>query len=82
MAKCRKCKKCILKNVLRIGKPIIFKKKEITGFYHVPCIFETFAKIKDQRNVLASIDQISGFDEIKEIDQLLVSNLIKNINES
>ena len=60
----------------------MFKKKEIIGFYHVPCIFETFERIRDQRNVLTNIDKISGFDKIKESDQLLVLNLIEKINET
>ena len=86
-AKCRKCKKCILKDVLRIGKPIIFKKKDIFSYFHINCIFESFKRVKEVRNTITSISQLSGFNEIKSSDQTLVTNyvndfVVKHLNNS
>ena len=68
-AKCRKCKKVIEKNLVRIGKFVVFKSKVITHYYHLKCAFLMFEKTRLQANVIKDIGEIDGVDIISEDDR-------------
>ena len=68
-AKCRKCKKVIDKDILRIGKYMAFKGNIIKHYYHSTCAFISFEKARVVTNVITSIDNIDGFDIIIESDR-------------
>ena len=78
-AKCRKCKKCIQKDVLRIGKPTIFKNKEILSYFHVSCMFKSFEKARIAQSIIANIGQISGLDELASKDKLYIMELVEKL---
>ena len=58
-AKCRKCKE-----VIRIGKTVPFKVGHIMQYYHVDCTFETFLKIKIERNAITDTTEIDGIEAV------------------
>ena len=43
---CRKCKRIIVKGILRIAKNAMFREKDITQYYHIDCAIETFKNAK------------------------------------
>ena len=77
--KCRRCKKCILKDVLCIGKLILFNKKEIKSFYHVSCIFKTFENARDVQNMITNVTQVSGFYDISAADKVYITELVEKL---
>ena len=79
-AKCRKCKKVILKGVLRIGKNVQFKEKYILHYYHVQCIFESFKRSRYASNVITEINEIAGIDEVTEEEQSMISSQMKSLD--
>ena len=62
ITKCRRCKKSIIKDNLRIGKPMKFKTKFIYHYFHVECAFRSFEKAKSTLNTITCIDDIIGFE--------------------
>ena len=79
-AKCRKCRKCIQKDELRSGKPVIFNKKEILSYYHVPCLFKSFEKARDVQSIITDINHVSGLDALSTEDKLYVTKLIEKMH--
>ena len=77
-AKCKVCKKCILKSVLRIGVYTVFKGKSITIFHHVTCFFEKMKRARVESNVIQAPSEVDGFEEISEADKLIIVNLIED----
>ena len=78
-AKCKRCKQCIKKDVLRIGKPSVLHKKEIHMWYHVPCMFKTFENARDARHVVKKVDDLSGLIDLKDEDKLYIKNLMDKL---
>ena len=76
-AKCKVCKKCILKNELRIGVYTVFKGKSITIFHHVNCFFEKMKRARVESNVIQAPSEVDGFEEISETDKVIIVNLIE-----
>ena len=68
-AKCKVCKKCILKNELRIGVYTVFKGKIITKFHHINCFFQKMKRALVESNVIQSFSQIDGFETILDTDK-------------
>ena len=78
--KCRRCKKCIQKDVLRIGKSVKFKNKLIYHYFHINCAFESFEKAKSVRNTITCMEDINGFELIKDEERILILKLMDKIN--
>ena len=72
-------KKCIQKDVLGIGKPTIFRNKEILSYFHVSCMFKSFEKAKIAQSIIANIGQISGLDELASKDKLYIMELVEKL---
>ena len=64
-AKCKKCKKNIAKDKLRIGKSVPFKGKYISRYFHVSFAFAMFRKARVATSIVSRSDDLDGFDEIK-----------------
>ena len=80
-AKCRRCKKVIEKNWLRIGKFVVFRGKIITHYYHLNCAFAMFEKARLLDNVVKDLDELDGVDSISEDDQQQLTQAIKVGND-
>ena len=74
--KCRRCRKNILKGELRIGKSAWFKAKSIYHYFHVKCAFESFEKARSVANTISCMDDISGFELIKDEDRIFILKLM------
>ena len=77
-AKCKKCKSKIEKNELQMGKLVPFKAKYIHQNYHLQCLFQTFSKARVAKNVISSLDEVDGLDNIKKEDKTMINELIRN----
>ena len=81
-AKCRKCKKSIPKDILRIGKNAMFKEKHIIQYYHITCVFETFKNAKLASKTLTNINELDGVENITEDERILIGNCIEEGNKT
>ena len=63
-AKCKKCKKLISKDNLRIGKRVPFKVGYIRQYFHVKCAFISFRKARHVSNIIQEITEVDGVDTI------------------
>ena len=77
--KCRRCRKNILKGELRIGKSAWFKAKSIYQYFHVKCAFESFEKARSVANTIACMDDITGFDLIKDKERNFILKLMDEV---
>ena len=80
-AKCRKCKKAIEKDLLRIGKYTIFKEKIITQYLHPNCAFIMFENARLPENTIQNPSEIDGMENISEKDQAYLIEEIKKLSE-
>ena len=64
--KCRKCKKKIPSAALRIGKSAKFRTRDIYHYFHVTCAFQSFEKARSSANTITCMDDILGFDLIRD----------------
>ena len=80
-AKCRRCKKGIEKNLLRIGKYTTFQGKLITQYFHLTCAFSMFENARLAENTVKDTSEIDGTEKISEKDQALLIEEIKKLNE-
>ena len=81
IAKCRKCNKQIDKNLVRIGKYVVFKGKIITHFFHTACAFASFKKARRLDNVVKDISELDGVESITDEDRKFLVSAIKKGNE-
>ena len=79
-AKCKICKKCIPKDELRIGVNVLFKGKLITSYHHVTCSFQKMKRARSPANTITCMDDIIGYDLIKDKDRLLILQLMDEVN--
>ena len=77
-ARCKKCKKMIIKGEIQMGKLVPFKTKYIFHNYHAHCLFETFQKAKLAKHVFLSLDEVDGVDCIRKDDKELIDQLLAN----
>ena len=70
--KCKKCKKTVHKDELRIGKLVPFKQKYIYQYYHPKCAFHAFEKARTKNNAITSIDDMDGFFTIRDDDTVIL----------
>ena len=76
-AKCKVCKKVIVKNEIRIGKSVPFKTTHIIQYQHVNCTFKRFQKARVASNVITEVSEIDGFETIKNEDKSRITELIE-----
>ena len=81
-AKCKLCKKVISKNVLRIGKPVLFKDRIFLQYHHVPCMLKKFRNARIASNIVSDTNALTGFADLREDDQHTLKDLIASENES
>ena len=81
-AKCKLCKKVISKNVLRIGKPVLFKDRIFLQYHHVPCMLKKFRNARIASNIVSDTNALTGFADLREDDQNTLKDLIASENES
>ena len=79
-AKCKSCKKAIIKDELRIGKSVLYKDRAYLQYHHVSCIFRKFHNARIASNVVIDADSLIGFADIRGDDQLHLRNLIAHEN--
>ena len=79
--KCQRCKKAIPKGNLRIGKSVFFKTKYIYQYLHVECAFASFEKARLATRVITCMDDIGGFDLLKDDDRLKIIRMMDETNE-
>ena len=73
-AKCRVCKKCIPKDALRIGMYTFFKGKTIMNYHHPTCLFKKMQNARVKSNVVQSLMEINGIEDISDNNQKIISN--------
>ena len=78
--KCRRCKKNIPLAALRIGKLAKFKTKDIFHYFHVTCAFKSFEKARSSANTITCMDDIMGFDLIRDDERKLILQLMDEVN--
>ena len=75
-AKCKICKKLIVKDELRIGMYVPFKGNVIVSHHHAPCLFKKMRNARVESNVIQRLDDIDGIEHVAEADQIKISDLI------
>ena len=80
-AKCRMCKRIILKGDFRIGKNAPFKVGYIVQFFHVVCAFESSLKARLEANAITDISSIDGIDSVPPGVKSHIANLISDTNK-
>ena len=78
--KCKRCKKQIPKGDLRIGKSAKFKKKDIFQYFHPQCAFHSFEKAKLEANTITCMDEMDGFDLVKDDDRIKILQMMDLAN--
>lgn len=78
-AKCKNCKKLILKGVYRIGKAVQYKVGYIIQYSHIECIFKAFTKARSASNIIRDIDHLKGINTTPEEIKSQLKELIKNL---
>ena len=78
--KCRRCKKNILQGELRIGRSAKLKGKDIYHYFHVICAFRLFEKSRSAANTITCMDDIMGFDLIKDEERMDILRLMDEVN--
>ena len=78
--KCRRCKKNIAKNDLRIGRSTKFKGKYIYHYFHVNCAFQSFEKAKSSTNTINCMDDVMGFELIKDEEKMRIVQMMDELN--
>ena len=76
-AKCKVCKKKILKDGLRIGMYTMFKGKTITSYHHPSCIFNKMKKARVESSVIKDLAEIDGIEHVSNEDKDILSKLIQ-----
>ena len=79
-AKCRKCRKNIDKDMIRIGKNVIFKDQYILHYFHVECIFDSFKRARSLSNVITSLSEIAVLEDISDEDRSMLTSLIEGVD--
>ena len=79
-AKCKQCKKVIQKGILRIGKAVFFKQREIREYYHVQCCFASFQRAKKSTNTITNVSDLSGFEDLNEAEKYIIKDLVDKQN--
>ncbi len=80
--KCKKCKKNISKDEIRIGKSVPFKAIYILQYYHLKCAFDSFRRARVAENAITCMDDINYFDLIQDEDKIRILKLIDETNEA
>lgn len=83
-AKCKTCKQQIEKSSTRIGKLVSNPFSEDGGmmkqWYHVPCIFDSLSRARATTKKIDSIDDLDGFNNLKDDDQQKIKGLIRGLS--
>lgn len=61
---------------LRIGKSVQFKNRYILQYHHTQCAFDSFKRARLAVNTISCIDDVDGFELIKEKDRLAIVQMI------
>ena len=78
--KCKRCKKQIPKDALRIGKMVPSRSIHISQYYHVKCAFDSFQKARVASNVITCMDDIDGLELIQDNERLQILSLMDDAN--
>ena len=81
-SKCRKCKKEIIKGLLRIGKYAAFKGKIIIQYFHPNWVFKTFEKARLKSSILTNLNDLDGIENITDDERNHIGKLIEEGNQS
>ena len=75
-AKCIVCKKTIGKGEIQIGKSV--PTTRIVQYRHVECAFSAFRRARALGNVITSIEELNGINEINDIDMTRLNTNCSN----
>jgi len=80
LCKGSKCKKGIEKGEIRIGKVYPSDRFETDGvatdWFHAKCLFESQKKARKTTKKVEDIDDLAGYDDLKQSDQKLISSFL------
>ena len=76
-AKCRKCKKSILKGTLRIGKYVTYKTVIILHYFHLECGFDLMRRARVPSNTVKDVSELDGIDSITNDEISQITKLIQ-----
>ena len=66
-----------MKNELRIGKQVPFKKKMIKQYYHIECSFSSFRKARKSENIINDVNILSGYCDLVLEEQTRIKELVE-----
>ena len=75
-ARCKVCHKFIDKGLLRIGKLVGYKEKHFYQYYHLPCAFRSFKKARVAKNMITSLTDLDGVEQLSEDERKYLNQLI------
>lgn len=82
-AKCKKCKEQIVKGSCRIGKAVSNPFSDDGGtmkhWFHVTCIFDSFARARATTKKIEKADDLDGFDALEDEDKSKIRGLIRGM---
>ncbi|KAK6021098.1 Poly(ADP-ribose) polymerase and DNA-Ligase Zn-finger region [Ostertagia ostertagi] len=89
VAGCKKCKLQLPKGEVRLAKitPNPFVQREegpppdMKMYYHPHCLFEMFFKARANTKVIEGVEDIEGWDDVKEEDKEPILKFIDELNE-
>ena len=76
-AKCRKCKKSILRGTLRIGKYVPYKTVIILHYFHIECGFDLMRRSRVPSNTVKDVSELDGIDSITNDEISQITKLIQ-----
>ena len=77
-AKCKSCKKVIVKDEPRIGKSVLYKDQAYLQYHHVSRLLKKFHNARIASNGITDAESLIGFADLRGDDQLpLISSHMK-----
>ena len=60
----------------------MFREKDITQYYHIDCVFQTFKNAKLVSSTFTNINELDGVENITEDERILIGNFIEDGNRT
>lgn len=81
LSKCKKCRVQIEKNAIRLAKIVanpFGDEGDMKQYYHVNCMFESFARVRATTKIIETADDIEDFQVIEKKDQIVITEFISS----
>ena len=68
--------------MIRLGKSVAFKTIHIIQYFHVNCAFESFRKARSASNIIMSINEIEGIENVSPNEKSDIAKLIDTVSSA